>query len=80
VDAAEIVPCNVKGDSSFQILQLLAERIHEAGESSDVHTKVQIRALNKTGGNVCQIGIAGDWVWDRLDDLGRPVPVRRYYA
>jgi hypothetical protein len=43
VDAAEIVLAHVKSNSSFQVVEFLAIRIGQTGETAQVHTKTQIR-------------------------------------
>ena len=44
MDAAEIVLAHVKSNSSFQVVEFLAIRIAQTGETAQVHTKIQIQS------------------------------------
>ena len=76
MDAAEVVPRYVKRHSRFQIFEFLAEGIYEPRKAAKVHPKIQIRAFDMACADVCKIRLAADWGWDRLNNFGRPVPIR----
>ena len=76
MDAAQVVPRDVERHGSLQIVEFLAEGIDQPREPAHVHPKIQVRPFDMAGANVLKIGIAADWVWDRLDNFGRAVPVR----
>lgn len=40
MDAAEVVPRGVQSDGGFQVVELLRERIREAGHSAQVHSQL----------------------------------------
>jgi len=76
VSPTQIVPADIKSDGGFQVVELLAEGVHQPRESAQVHPKIQIRSFDVARANVPQVRVATNWGWDRLDNLGRAVPVR----
>ena len=52
MNAAEVIPRDVEGNSGFQIVQLLTESIGQTGKAAQVHTQTQIRSLNVASGDV----------------------------
>jgi hypothetical protein len=76
MNAAQVVPKGVKVNGGFQMREFLTKSIGQSSEAAEVHSDIQVGAFDVAGADMSQIGIPADWGWDRLDDLGRAVPVR----
>jgi hypothetical protein len=63
MNAAEVVICEMQGDSSFQVRQLLAERVCEPRKSPHRHSHCEVLPLHERRADMVGIGIA-------LSDLG----------
>jgi len=74
VNAAEIVPANVKGHSGFQVVELLTESVHQPREAAQVYPELRFRPFYMARANVLQVGVAAPWSWDRFNNLGGSVP------
>src|SRR5256886_13110876 len=58
VHPTKIIPREMQAHSCFQVRQLLAESIGQAGEPPELHSHGQVLALNEAGRDVLGIGIA----------------------
>jgi len=65
--ATEVVPRVPEGDHVRVILQLLAERVRQPGETTHTHSHVEVLPFDVRGRNVLRIGVACDGLRDCAD-------------
>jgi hypothetical protein len=75
--AAEVVIREVQSDGSFQMRQLLAERIGKPRQSPHLHSYGQVLPLDVRRANVLRVRIASPHLGYNLDDWAWGVPPSR---
>ena len=74
MSTAEIVEREVQGDRSFQVRQLLAERIGEPRKAPNLHSHRQVLPFHVASRDVVRIGIASANLGYNLRDSWWGVP------
>lgn len=74
----EVVKSHIERDSSFQVVQLLAERIGKPRKTAKVHSHAQVGAFDVTGRDAFNLRTAAYLDWYSVQNLCRRVLVRPF--
>lgn len=74
MNATEVVPCNVQGNGSLEVIKLLAEAKCQSREPAKASPNAQVRPLHIAPTNVRNVRLSNFGFRDRCDDFGWSVP------
>jgi hypothetical protein len=75
MNTAEIVIGEMQGNGSFQVRELLAESIRQAGKSAKLHSQREVLPFHKRSADVLRIGIPATDLGYNLRDRSWGVPL-----
>lgn len=73
--ATEVVPAHEERDSRFQVVQLLAEPVRQAGEAAQMHPHAEIRPLDVAGGDALNPRVSAHADWYSVHNLCGRIPI-----